>query len=229
MGETVTVTVDLTVSEGCQLPVYMLTLDQTGPDGALFTPAEVMVGPGVPMPTTITVTAVTTGTTTFHAEVDGERNCGDGWLWVYLHGYSEAITVAPETPPGGLELFQFLPLIIRSIPIYGSVLIENGVCCLGAIAGETIPLDTAFFAVSSMGTVDKMRTNLAAACLDETMIMTRPWEPFVPTKTFTLTVPLNFVGFNVSVQYGDDAGNLSPVYCDDIVIEGFPPSPTPSP
>jgi len=32
---------------------------------------------------------------------------------------------------------------------------------------------------------------------------------------------------NVSVQYRDALGNLSPVYCDDISLEGMPAPPPP--
>jgi hypothetical protein len=40
-------------------------------------------------------------------------------------------------------------------------------------------------------------------------------------------VPINWTGFYVSVQYRDAEGNLSPVVCDDISIEGHSPTPTP--
>lgn len=339
-----TVTTSLTIAPGCVYPVYELTLTQAGDDAPIFEPESVIVGPGVPMPHTITVTAVTTGTITFDVQLYGERNCGNGWQWHYLYGESANVTVqsvssgnlpdliisditynggtpqcgthppdlgarvwvqnvgnAPAGPfvidvnngnqqtvdglAVGEEMSlvfggvlgsvtavadatnlveesdesnnsfstilpiptqpppctptpspqQFLPLVMSSPPVVegtvlGTVLIEDGICCIGGIAGEMIALDTTFSAVSSAGTVDKMRSNLAVICLDETVIASRPWELFVPAKTFTLTVPLNLVGFNVSVQFGDDAGNVSAVYCDDIVVEGFPSPPSsPSP
>jgi hypothetical protein len=55
------------------------------------------------------------------------------------------------------------------------------------------------------------------------------WEPFADTKVFQFTPPVsNWFGFNASVQFKDTAGNLSPVYCDDIGVEGMPVTPTPN-
>jgi hypothetical protein len=42
-------------------------------------------------------------------------------------------------------------------------------------------------------------------------------------------VPVNWTGFYVSVQYRDADGNLSPVYDDDVSVEGQPPTLTPTP
>ena len=52
------------------------------------------------------------------------------------------------------------------------------------------------------------------------------WERFQPSKTFLADVALNWLGFYVSVQYRDAQGRQSPVYSDDISIEGFIPAPT---
>jgi hypothetical protein len=49
------------------------------------------------------------------------------------------------------------------------------------------------------------------------------WERFAASKTFPVYVALNWVGFYVSAQFQDEHGNLSPVYCDDISVEGMPP------
>ena len=45
-------------------------------------------------------------------------------------------------------------------------------------------------------------------------------------QAYTTTAIRNFQGRYVNVQYRDVAGNMSPVYCDDISIEGMPPTPT---
>jgi hypothetical protein len=42
-------------------------------------------------------------------------------------------------------------------------------------------------------------------------------------------VPINWTTFAVSVQYRDEKGNVSLVYCDDIGVEGMPATPIPTP
>ena len=56
---------------------------------------------------------------------------------------------------------------------------------------------------------------------------TEPWGLFREQLTFTYRVPINWTGFYVRVQYRDSLGNLSPLYTDDISVEGAPPTPTP--
>lgn len=48
------------------------------------------------------------------------------------------------------------------------------------------------------------------------------WEPLVAEQVYTFTPPLNFVGIQLEVQYQDTQGTESPVYCDDITVEGMP-------
>jgi hypothetical protein len=49
-----------------------------------------------------------------------------------------------------------------------------------------------------------------------------PWEISVSEKTYTYTPPANFSTFELHVQYRDAQGNLSPVYCGKVEIEGMP-------
>jgi hypothetical protein len=75
--------------------------------------------------------------------------------------------------------------------------------------------------------VEEMRVNTGGTCFSEEEMAEANWQPFSPEQTFPLQVPINWVGFYVSVQYRDEGGNLSAVACDDISVEGHPPSPTP--
>jgi hypothetical protein len=111
--------------------------------------------------------------------------------------------------------------------VTGSVLIEGGNEATGGIAGETIQIDTEFTAASPFGTVDQMRVRTAygGGCFTEAGMQTAAWEPFAAAKTFSLSIGLNWIGFYVSAQFQDEHGNLSPVYCDDISVEGMPPTP----
>ncbi len=99
-GDILTVTITVDVNEGCQFPVFELTLSQVGDDNPSFAPAEsVTIGPPMFMPQTVTFTAVTSGTTTFDALLFGERYCGDGWIWTYAGGQSIPVTVIDSSPP----------------------------------------------------------------------------------------------------------------------------------
>jgi hypothetical protein len=62
--------------------------------------------------------------------------------------------------------------------------------------------------------------------MDEEALAFQPWQPFVAEQAYTTTAIRNFQGWYVNVRYRDVAGNMSPVYCDDISIEGMPPTPT---
>ena len=48
------------------------------------------------------------------------------------------------------------------------------------------------------------------------------WEPFEPRKAYQTTLAVNWVGYYLNVQYRDQQGNLSPIYCDDVSLEGSP-------
>jgi len=105
----------------------------------------------------------------------------------------------------------------------GSVQIEGGSCCIGGSAGDTIQVHAQFSAASPSGEVTQMRVRPWSGCYAGVDMESAPWEPFAPEKTFPVHVVINWVGFYVSAQFRDEAGNLSPVYCDDISVEGMPP------
>ena len=116
------------------------------------------------------------------------------------------------------------PAPLTSFPLTGSVEIESGGCCLSGIAGGTVQAQVEFSAASPFGNVNKMRIK-TNGCYSETEMETADWEPFVSSKTYSVSVALNWIGFYISAQFQDENGNLSPVYCDDISVEGFPPVP----
>jgi hypothetical protein len=106
-------------------------------------------------------------------------------------------------------------------------LIEGGNSVAGGVSGSRIQLDVEFTAESTAGQVTEMRvdTSLPGGCMSGGLGGI-PWEPFVPQKVYTTTAFGNFQGWYINVQYRDDAQNISSVYCDDISIEGMPPTPT---
>lgn len=106
--------------------------------------------------------------------------------------------------------------------VTGSVLIHSGGCCMGGPVGTTINIDTAFSASSTGGAVTEMRIG-HLACSSSPDLSSVAWEPYTTSKVFPHTIiAINWTSYYVDVQYRDAAGNVSPVYCDDIAIEGMP-------
>jgi hypothetical protein len=113
-----------------------------------------------------------------------------------------------------------------SYPVQGKVLLQDGMCCVGGVVGTQTLMSIAFSAQSPSGTVTEMRFRLSTMCMAEADLAQVAWQPFVPDVTLPLKISaINWIGYWVSVQYRDGQGNLSPVYCDDISVEGMPPPP----
>lgn len=96
VGETLTLVVDIHVSEGCKYPVFDLMLRQKMDEAPIFIhvdPPEDTIGPGVTIPSVWTFRATEAGTATFHGQAYGERYCGDAWAWQYVSGNSATVTV----------------------------------------------------------------------------------------------------------------------------------------
>jgi len=110
-------------------------------------------------------------------------------------------------------------------PVTGSVMIADGRCCAGGPAGSQIRLQVAFQASSEAGKVTEMKVQTGSLCVKDPAQLKGAWQPFQTAQTFETTLAFNWVGWWVSVQYRDSAGNLSPVYCDDISLEGMAPTP----
>jgi hypothetical protein len=132
-------------------------------------------------------------------------------------------TRGPASPPS-----TPYPTIFPVDQFSGSVIIEDGICCVGATAGETIDIQVYFKASSPHGEIVEMRVYASGGPLSaEELEDLSDWEPYRETRTFSTRAAINWTGFYVNAQFRDAAGNLSPVFWDDISIEGNPPSPTP--
>lgn len=119
------------------------------------------------------------------------------------------------------------PTEAPSYIVEGSVEFEGGRCCAGGTAGETIQVSVDFAASSSAGEVTEIRVATGSIRFDEAALADLPWEPIVPQRSYPVKVAINWVGFWISAQYRDEAGNVSPVVYDDISIEGAPAEPEP--
>ena len=110
----------------------------------------------------------------------------------------------------------------------GSVLLQGGACCIGGVVGTQVELRKEFAAESPFGPVAEMRRKEGGFCFSEAEMADAAWEPFTDSVTEPFVIQaLNWVGHYLSVQYRDSLGNLSPVVCDDISVEGMPAPPTP--
>lgn len=98
IGETLTVTIDITVSEGCIYPIFAITLKPLAEDALVLThvqpPTDTISG-ALAVPSVWTFRATQPGTATLQADTFGERYCGDYWNWYYLRGQTNPITVEP--------------------------------------------------------------------------------------------------------------------------------------
>jgi hypothetical protein len=114
----------------------------------------------------------------------------------------------------------------NSSPVTGSVVLKGGASVTGGTVGSALAIEAAFQASSPSAPVTEMRTaaRYGGNCVKD--MSSVAWEAFAPTKTFIVTIGLNFIGLYVSAQFRDANGNVSPIVCDDISVEGMPAMPT---
>lgn len=100
VGEILTVTADLSIIEGCVYPIFELTLQQNIHEFPTFShldpPTDILTGP-IQMPSVWTFQATQPGTATFEGQTFGEKNCDGAWVWQYVNGSSEPVTVISKT------------------------------------------------------------------------------------------------------------------------------------
>lgn len=146
---------------------------------------------------------------------------GGGWLLILLCACQPGLTASQEVGPT-LSAMQETAAVSTQMAgsLRGSVIIEDGACCIGAIAGETINLRANQEGCSDYGAVVEMRLRGHGYCLPEGDLRQQSWEPFAGERIFPVQTAINWMGFYVSFQFRDALGNISPVYCDDIAIEG---------
>ena len=148
---------------------------------------------------------------------------------------AEQASETPQASQAVLHIQYYAPMIFAGAihtperQISGSVVLEEGRCCAGGIAGQVVQVRADFQASSPVAEVTEMRVRPGSQFYDEQEMHAAPWEPFKNQEKFPVPVAVNWVGFYVSIQYRDALGNLSPVYHDDVSIEGMPATPTLTP
>ena len=122
----------------------------------------------------------------------------------------------------------FIPTTSPSDLVGGLVEIEQGKCCVGGTAGDEIDIMVKFIAIGIDAPVKEMRYTTGSYVNINQDFNSLNWEPYTEEKSFTYRIPINWTGFYIRVQFRDTSGNLSPIYSDDISVEGMPAL-TPSP
>jgi hypothetical protein len=137
---------------------------------------------------------------------------------IMISKFNTATPLAKLPPP----VMTALAGTRMAFPLTGSVLVNEGRCCAGGKAGSKITLTVKFQATSPNSTVSDMKVQVGGGCVSDPAQLKGGWEPFLPTRNYETSLAGNWVGWYISVQYRDAAGQLSPVYCDDISLEGSP-------
>jgi len=120
------------------------------------------------------------------------------------------------------------PMTVTLTPydrIFG-VLIEEGRCCVGGIAGETVNVRVQFFPRMNElpGAVVEMRVITGAQSVSQVDLDAQPWEPYFEEKTYPVHLVINWTTFWVHAQFRTAAGDISEIYSDEVAVEGMPGS-----
>lgn len=118
------------------------------------------------------------------------------------------------------------PMTVTLTPydrIYG-VLIEEGRCCVGGIAGETANVRVQFFPRMNElpGAVVEMRVIAGSQSISQLDMDAQPWERYSEEKTFPVQLATNWTTFWVHAQFRTAAGDISEIYTDEVAVEGIP-------
>lgn len=96
---------------------------------------------------------------------------------------------------------------------------------MGGKAGSSLTVKVKFEAASPLAEIKEMRVKQSSAgrCLTPEEMNDAKWEPFVAERTYPVTsIPINWSSFKLHAQFRDAKGNVSPVSCGEISIEGMP-------
>jgi hypothetical protein len=105
------------------------------------------------------------------------------------------------------------------------VMIEEGVCCAGGTAGETIEVLVQFLPEQT-GLIEpatEMRVITGVANVTPADMVNQPWQPLVEEAGYEVYLAINWTTFWVHVQYRSADGSVSAIYSDEIGVEGMPP------
>ena len=131
-----------------------------------------------------------------------------------------------------LSNHAYLPAIRNGTnEISGTVVIEGGNCCISGLYGDILHIHAQFSASSLSSQVTQMRTqpSYGGSCVPSEFLEAQNWKPFTPEVDYLIHVSAQQNAFYVSVQYRAANGEVSRVYCDDILVETQFPTVTVTP
>jgi hypothetical protein len=104
------------------------------------------------------------------------------------------------------------------------VMIEEGGCCVGGTAGETIEVTVQFLPEQTdlAEPAVEMRVITGVANVTAADMVNQPWGPVVEEVSYQVYLAINWTTFWVHVQYRTADGAVSAVYSDEIGVEGMP-------
>jgi hypothetical protein len=147
-----------------------------------------------------------------------------------IGGQQEKINYLATRGPVDLPSEDDVPTFTPYSSWDATILIQEGSCCAGGLVGDTVELLVTFFVIHPDAEVVEMRVMTGGSGVGEDDLAEITWEPYTQMKTYQveITVP-NWIGWWVYIQFRDADGNVSPVFSDDISLEGHLPPPTNTP
>jgi hypothetical protein len=136
-------------------------------------------------------------------------------------------TTVGEDPGGGMDP-TFTPTAYITLTPWDrpvGVMIEDGACCAGGTAGETIEVLVQFLPEQSdlIEPATEMRVITGVTNVTLADMANVPWQPVVGEASYEVYLPINWTTFWVHVQYRSADGSVSAIYSDEIGVEGMPP------
>ena len=159
-----------------------------------------------------------------------------GLVWLAIGCNQRHVLPATSTPTTVPTITSFptitpIPVITptsllsagSSPVVTGTVILNNGICCAGGTAGDQVKITADFTATSNDAPITEMRFVDSYTCSENSEIQLAEWEDFRNKVVFDVSISINWIGYYVQAQFRDARGNMSPILCDDIGIEGSPP------
>lgn len=141
--------------------------------------------------------------------------------WMPITGVIDDKTPIASQPP---TIQTIIAQARATFPVSGKIQVgEQSVT--GGKAGSSLTVKVKFEATSPLAEIKEMRVKQSSMgrCLTPEEMNDAKWEPFVAERMFPVTnIPINWSSFKLHVQYRDVKGNVSPVYCGEVAIEGMP-------
>jgi hypothetical protein len=110
----------------------------------------------------------------------------------------------------------------RTEAVTGTVLLNGGAEVTGGPIGRDLRIFAEYSAESANGDVLGLRSiGSFLRCLETQELEPFEWITYTRAQTFTVQPPVpNWIGYYVTAQFRDVAGETSAAVCDDIGVEG---------